>query len=301
MPKSDAVQKNIIVIGGLLVDDIAISAENLRARSSNPVRWQHRLGGVATNVAHVVAQQLDTLLIASTGDDNYGDLLTRLLADASMSSSLIVRSQQSSDRYTAVLDHDGELYIGLADAKLAEQLTWQEIKAHLPESAPAAFVLDANLSQNCLVDTVTAIHQPDDLSVPVIALAVSPVKSLRWLPVAKSVDTLLCNRREAAALTRLDDNSDINTLADALQKQQFQTFAITDGPDPIVVQEPDARHTIPVPPIAIAQNVNGAGDALAGATIVALALGQSLQQAIYTAGMQAARSVLSGDSSQPKL
>lgn len=298
MSKSDAVEKTVIVIGGLLVDDIAISAEYLHAKSSNPVRWQHRLGGVATNVARVVAQQLNTLLIASTGDDNHSNLLTSLLADASFSSLLVVRKGQNSDRYTAVLDHDGELYIGLADARLAEQLTWEDIHSRLPESRPDAIVLDANLSEACIRETVTAIHQHYQPTVPVIALSVSPTKSQRWLSVAESVHTLLCNRREAAALTGLDANTNISTLADALVEKHFHRFMITDGGDPVLVQEHDSRHTIPVPPINIEQNVNGAGDAMAGATIVQLVLGQSLPHAVE-ASMPAARSVLSGGASPP--
>ena len=301
MSKSDETDKNIIVIGGLLVDDIAISEEYLRAGSSNPVQWQHRLGGVATNVARVVAQQLNTRLIACTGDDDYGKLLANLLEKEILQSSLIVQQNQASDRYTAVLDHDGELYIGLADTRLAEQLQWSDIKTHLPATRPDAIVIDANLSEQCLTKTMAGLANHYQPNVPVIALAVSPKKSLRWLPVADSVATLLCNRREAAALTGLEVDSHINALADALIQKRFQRFIITDGSEPIVVQELDSRHTISVPPVDIEQNVNGAGDALAGATIVQLALNQSLLTAVSTFGLDAARSVLIGDASPPEV
>lgn len=309
MSSTDNTGNNIIIIGGLLVDDIAISEEYLRPGSSNPVRWQHRLGGVATNVARVVAQQLDTLLIASVGDDNHGKLLASLLAQESMSSSLIIWRGQNSDRYTAVLDHDGELYIGLADTRLAEQVHWQDIESRLPEVTPDAIVLDANLSELCLSESVAALnkhyqsgHKQAEHNQPrmlLIALAVSPVKSQRLLPVAQSIDVLLCNRREAAALTECDVDCDINMLADALLKKQFHRFVITDGGDPILVQEHDTRSTIPVSQVDIEQNVNGAGDALAGATIAQLVLGQNLAQAVSAAGLNAARSVLSGDTSPP--
>jgi len=291
----------VIIIGGLLVDDIAISEVYLRAGSSNPVQWQHKLGGVATNVARVVTRHTNTLLIASSGDDTHGKILANLLKKESLSSSLIVCSNQNSDRYVAVLDHNGDLFIGLADVQLAEKIRWHDIESRLPVSAPAAIVIDANLSQQCLLETVTAIAAHYSAPVPIMALAVSPAKSVRWLPVANAVHTLLCNRQEAASITGLDAISDINNLADALLEKQFQQFVITDGNQPVLVHSKQTRQSIPVPPAEIQQNVNGAGDALAGATIAQLVLGQDLAQAVRVAGMDAARSVLTGNTSSPAL
>ena len=303
MPKPDPATKNIVIVGGLLVDDIAISTENLRPSCSNPVSWHHRLGGVATNVARVAAQQVGVLLIACTGDDEYGKRLAGLLAQHSLSSSLVIRSGESSDRYTAVLDSDGELFIGLADASLVERMRWSDIEQRLPEWRPEAIVIDANLSQICISESISALASHYESPVPVYALAVSPAKSVRMLHVAEKVDVLLCNRREAAALTNLDWQEDINRLADGLLEQQFSSFVITDGGDPILVQEMvqdrQSRSFVPVPEITIDKNVNGAGDALAGATIVQLINGQSLPQAVSCAGLEAARAVLFGSTESP--
>jgi len=299
MPKPETATKNMLIIGGLLVDDIAISTENLRPGSSNPVTWLHRLGGVATNVARVAAQQLDVLLIANTGDDEHGKLLADLLVKQSLSSSLVVWSQARSDRYTAVLNSDGELFIGLADARLVEQMRWRDIEQRLPAWRPEAIVIDANLSQACLKESLTALSSHYDTRVPIFALAVSPAKSIRWLTLASKIDLLLCNRREAAALSKLDWQSDINSLADGLMDSQFSSFVITDGGDPILVQNKQTRSFVPVPNIQIEKNVNGAGDAMAGATIVELIRGKSLPQAISTAGLNAAKAVLTGGAESP--
>jgi len=291
----------MLVIGGLVVDDIAISTENLRAGSSNPVSWQHRLGGVATNVARVAAQQLNVLLIANTGDDERGKLLASLLARQSLTSSLVVWTGENSDRYTAVFNADGELFIGLADAHLVEQMRWSDIEQRLPAWRPGAIVMDANLSQHCLHETIDALVAHYETRVPIYALAVSPAKSIRWLTVADKVDVLLCNRREAAALTERHWQCDINTLADELIKKQFSSFVITDTGEPILVQDRQTRSFVPVPQTTISTNVNGAGDAMAGATIVELIRGQSLPGAISSAGLQAARSVLNGSQESPSI
>jgi len=299
MPRPETAIKNVLIIGGLLVDDIAISVENLKEGSSNPVSWHHRLGGVATNVARVAAQQLGVLLIANTGDDEHGKLLASLLAQQSLSSSLVIWSGENSDRYTAVVNANGELFIGLADAQLVEQMRWSDIEQRLPAWRPEAVVIDANLSPSCLSETVNALASHYQTPVPIYALAVSPAKSVRWLSVADKVDVLLCNRREAAALTKLDWQSDINLLADGLLEQRFENFVITDGGDAILVQDRQSRSFIPVPEIRIDKNVNGAGDAMAGATIVQLIHGQSLPQALRAAGLNAAQAVLSGSSESP--
>jgi len=301
MSNPETTTNNLLIIGGLLVDDIAILAENLTLGSSNPVSWHHRLGGVATNVARVVARQLDVLLIANTGGDHHGKILADLLAQESLSSSLVVWTNQTSDRYTAVLNPDGELFMGLADAQLAGQMQWSDIEQRLPEWRPSAIVLDANLSQNCITETVTEFALRYPTPVPIYALAVSPTKSVRWLDVADKVDVLLCNRREAAALTNLDWQSHINMLADGLMQSGFTSFVITDGGSDILVQERLNRSTVSVPAIQIDRNVNGAGDAMAGAAIVQLILGQQLPQAISSAGLTAAQAVLTGNSEPPTI
>jgi len=301
MSKPEKTTKNVLIIGGLLADDIAISTENLKPGSSNPVNWQHKLGGVATNVARVVTQQLDVLLIANCGDDESGKTLAQLLDQQQLSTSVKVWSGENSDRYTAVLNPDGELFIGLADARLAEQMQWHHIQQRLPSWRPEAIVLDANLSSSCLKESVAALTSHYGSGVPIYALCVSPAKSIRWLNVAHNVDLLLCNRREAAALTALDWQSDINVLADGLQSKRFSSFVITDASNAVLVQEPQSRSIIPVPAIHIDKNVNGAGDALAGATIIELVYRQSLPQAVRAGGLPAARAVLTGDAESPSI
>lgn len=265
------------------------------------MQWQHRLGGVATNVARVVSQQFETLLVASIGTDNQAPLLKKLLQQESISASLITRQNQSSDRYTAVLDQDGELYVGLADVQLAEQITWAEIASRLPALPPDALVLDANLSAACLKNTIESLADIYKASLPVFALAVSPVKSSRWLPIAGKVDTLLCNRREAAALTQTDVNAPINEMADALSQQGFKRFVITDGNRSVLVQDTEQRHAIPVTSVPIEQTVNGAGDALAGATISQYLQGSDLADAVAQSGLKAAGAVLCGDVRPPSI
>lgn len=292
---------NVLIAGGLLVDDVAIATESIRPCSSNPVRWEQKLGGVATNVARVVAQQLDCLLIANIGDDKAGDKMTQLLSTLAVPCSAIRWPGETSDRYSAVLNPDGELFVGLADARLVEKMNWQDIQARWPEPSPSAVILDANLSQHCLEETVTAIATQIEPGIKIYAMAVSPIKSQRWLNLADKVEVLFCNRREAAALTSMPEQTITDALADSLLHCGFKQFVITDANHPVLVQEHKTRSHIPPPKAKIEQNVNGAGDALAGATIAQVVLGHSLPHAIASAGLDAAQAVLQGDRIPPAL
>jgi len=303
MTNQKSATKNLLIIGGLLVDDIAIPEHNLKPASSNPVKWQHRLGGVAANVARVATRQLDACFIASTGDDNAGKSLSIGLQQSqtshTLTANLIIREGQHSDNYTAILQPDGELYLGLADAQLTAQITWQDIMVRLPAEQPDAVVLDANLSQACLVEIVDSLIAHYDTRISVFALAVSPAKAVRYLAVAEKIDVLFCNRREAAALTQQHWQTDLNLLADAMLELNFNSFIITDGGRPILVQERRLRTSIAVPSVKIRKNVNGAGDALAGATVANVILGHTLPKAAQNAGLKAASKVLSGESEPP--
>lgn len=292
---------SVLIVGGLLVDDVAVGTESIRPCCSNPVRWEQKLGGVATNIARVVAQQLDCVLVASIGDDKGGKLMSQALYDVGVTCSPIIRTGETSDRYSAVLNPNGDLFVGLADARLVEKIQWQDIQSHWPQQTPDAVLLDANLSQSCITETVTAIAELHKDTTKIHAMAVSPIKAKRWLPVADKVDVLFCNRLEAATLTALPDQSNLATLADALLNCGFAQFVITDASAEIMVQENVGRTTIPVDSVQVEQNVNGAGDAMAGATLIQLLQGEPLAQAIATAGLSAANAVLRGDVTAPSL
>ena len=297
----------VTVVGGVLIDAVALPLERLSLHSSNPVTWQHHLGGVASNVARACAVNSATQLIACVGNDASGADIQSYFTDSAISASLIERTNQASDTYTAVLDENRDLLIGLSDAKLAQTLTWPEIQSQLPASAPDAIVLDANLSSECLTQSISSFkhlkaHSSSaSCSTRVIALAVSPVKVQRFMRHASALDLLLCNRREAEALCSLAPGALLQELGGKLSAMLFNCFVITDGANPALVVEHQSQSMIPVPSTAQVKTVNGAGDALSGATISAWLHGKSLADAVRLHGMPAAADVLTGNYSAPIL
>lgn len=300
-------ETSVVIVGGILIDAIALPLDQMSLHSSNPVTWQYHLGGVAGNVARACSVNSVTHLIACIGSDAHGAEIESYFDGSAISVSLIKRANQASDTYTAVLDENRDLLIGLADAKLAQTLTWPEIQSQLPAAGPNAIVLDANLSSQCLAETISGVkhlqeHQSaTDIETRIIGLAVSPVKVQRLITHASALDLLICNRLEAEAFNTPTPGASMQELGNKLSSMSFSCFVITDGANPALVYEHQSQTLVPVPSITLVKTVNGAGDALSGATISAWLHGKSLADAVRLYGMLAAADVLTGNHPAPIL
>lgn len=290
-----------MIVGALHVDDIATSQQGLIPRASNPVSRQQRVGGVAANAAFAAAASAtgDTpkarqpiRFAAAIGTDAVATQLENTLLQAGIAPCLQYLSECTTGRYIAVLEPDGELYIGLSDVALAESLDATKVPLQCADYPCQALLMDANLTEKCLK---TLSQLASSAGITQAAMSVSPVKTTRLLSMASSLDLLFCNRREAMALAAADFPVDahIDQLADALLDQGFRQFVLTDAASPVLVQDHRDRCHVPVPAIGSASSVNGAGDALAGATFAGWCAGTELADAVCRFGLpQAARVVM---------
>jgi len=287
-------KNRLLFVGAAHVDDVAVSASALIPRASNPVVWQRYLGGVASNSARAAARTAmsgtQVTFSAAVGDDAAGRQVEATLKKCAIDPHLIFLSGAPTGRYSAIMDADGELHIGLSDVATAECLTLDALQLVVDLTGADAVMLDTNLSQICLAQLAATCSER---KIPLAAMSVSPAKAVRLLPFAKAVTLLFCNRREALALCPpLSLDSTIDALADGLLGQGFSRFVLTDGHSPLVVQDDNERHTVPVPDVQHTHHVNGAGDALAGATFAAWTEGLSLLDATRERGLiDAAQSV----------
>ncbi len=291
-----------MIVGALHVDDIATSRQGLIARASNPVSRHQRVGGVAANAALAAVaiasdgncfagQQI--AFAAAIGTDAVAAQLENTLREAGIRPCLQYLPGCMTGRYIAVLEPDGELYIGLSDVALAESLDATKVPLQTEQNVCQALLMDANLSERCLTNLSKLAGAAGIIQA---AMSVSPAKSRRLLSMASSLDLLFCNRREAIALAATDFPVDvhIDLLADALLDQGFSQFVLTDATSPVVVQNRQARHHVPVPALESASSVNGAGDALAGATFAAWCAGAELADAVHRFGLPMAARVVTG-------
>jgi pseudouridine kinase len=294
-----ATTNRMLVIGAVHLDDIAQPDCPLVPEASNPVTWTQRIGGVAANAACAAARILNTPtnnqveIVAAVGDDAIALQLKQALHTAGVGTRLFEFPGAHTGRYTAIMTNDGELHIGLADVSLAERLGESNDHKIAELDAYHAVLVDANLSESYLRTIATQTNQLDVL---LTAMSVSPIKSLRLLGIAKQIDVLFCNRREALFMNpQLPASASLSELADGLCQAGFTQLVLTDGGSPLLVQDKIQRVRLNVPDVESTQNVNGAGDALAGASFAAWSNGMNLVQAVQEVGLAHAAMVVKGD------
>lgn len=300
-------QPTLRVVGAMHVDEVATVQGRLVPEASNSVVWQRFLGGVGSNAARAAQAVYNSQVAGNTvnfhtalGDDNTAQtLVNRMQGEGIQVESQLIKAH-STGRYSVVVDESGQLVLGLADVQLAEHLDAAPIMPTILSELTSALVLDANLSPACIKSLVEIASST---SVMVAALTVSPSKAVRLLPWAEQIGLLFCNRREALALGIESKLIPAFTAADHLSLQQlgnvlvelgFNDFVLTDAASELLVRCQGILTRVPVPFIKVEHNVNGAGDALAGASIAALSSGLPLVQAVAQIGLSLAADVLSG-------
>jgi pseudouridine kinase len=295
----------MLIIGAVHLDDIAQPDCALVSEASNPVTWAQRVGGVAANAACAAARTLSSPtndqveIVAAVGDDSTAVQLKQALHAAGVGTRLLEFPGTPTGRYTAIMTDDGELHIGLADVSLAERLGESTDHRIAKLDAYQAVLVDANLSEGYLT---TIAEQTNELDLLLAAMSVSPVKSLRLLCIATQIDVLFCNRREALAMNpQLPKTASLTELADGLCQAGFTQLVLTDGSSPLLIQDKFQRVRLNVPEVESTQNVNGAGDALAGASFAAWSNGVNLVQAVQDIGLAQAAMVVRGDHTAPQI
>ncbi|GAB3246924.1 PfkB family carbohydrate kinase [Alteromonas gracilis] len=136
---------SVLVVGGINLDVLARSDEQLARGTSNPGQVRRTPGGVARNITEGLARLGEQVhLVSRVGPEPDA---ARMLADLAVLgvdvTGVRVDDGARTGCYTAVLDRSGDLIAGIADMAVVEQVSVDDT----PD--PAAFdlvVLDGNLT-----------------------------------------------------------------------------------------------------------------------------------------------------------
>lgn len=255
----------IVCIGGLNVDRKLKLLAHALPGSSNPCEAHETPGGVVRNVAENLARLgLPVALIAAVGDDAGGRMLLEQAAQVGMDLGAVIRRRSHvSDSYTAVLDPDGSLALGLASMPLVETLSpWalQDSKA-LRARAPLV-IADGNLPTDAWP---LLLAEARDGGAPLVCVAVSEAKMARLPEQLAGLHLLILNAGELATV----DADPARALA-ALHARGVRRVLVSAGVDGLTLSEPGRplRHW-PAPAVDVV-DVTGAGDALAAGVCVGL-------------------------------
>ncbi|MEW9306513.1 carbohydrate kinase family protein [Labrys neptuniae] len=277
----------VLCAGGCVIDRVGETADaNERLYTSNIGSMRTSLGGVARNVAENLARLgIDVGLVSLVGDDLEGRRVVEESSRAGIDMSAVtLDTGATTASYTAIFSGEGELVIGLADMAIFDRIEPETIAARIAAFPATGFVFaDANLPPAVL----QAVAQAKG-SRPLACVPVSVQKLAKLVPILAAIDILFLNLYEARAL--LGSAEEAEALAARLAAGPVPRGLLTLGPRGALAWDGGQVSTIAALP-SRPTNVNGAGDALAGATLARLAAGDTFLAAAHCAMAAAALTV----------
>lgn len=280
----------ILCIGSVLWDVIGRSNAVMRQGSDVPGRISRLPGGVALNIAMMLARfGLRPSLLSCIGQDREGEELIAACTRLGLETRHIYRSQDlPTDRYMAVEGANG-LIAAIADAHSLEAagpriLTPFESGA-LPDPWTGLVALDGNLTLELLADIAQSpVFAGADLRVA----PASPGKADRLRPlIAHPRATLYVNREEAGILCQTDF-PDAARATDALIARGAARVVVTDGGRTAAEASRGQPTLTGAPPPVMVTRVTGAGDTFMAAHIAAETRGATRSDALSQALARAA-------------
>ncbi|WP_292895082.1 carbohydrate kinase family protein [Nitratireductor sp.] len=268
----------LFAVGGAHMDRRGrLDAAHIPA-TSNPGRMREEVGGGIFNAACMATRRgVSVSLLSLRGGDAAGEAVARAVEEAGFEDLSATFLDRVTPSYTAILDHDGELITGLADMALYDVAFAKQMSRSKTRDAAAgsdAILCDANLPLEALAQLASIRG-----AAPLYAIAVSPAKARRLIPVFSGLSVLFMNAREARSLAGLQSAASIPLAVQALRDLGLRAAVITEGSAAVTVFTPENQWQIEPPQLDALVDVTGAGDALAGATVAALIRGLSIQEA----------------------
>jgi pseudouridine kinase len=241
--------------------------------SSNPGATLTGHGGVGRNVAENLARLGSPVrVIGVVGEDAAGTALLAQLAVLDVDVRGVRRSADlATGTYTAVLDHEGDLVIGVADMAATDSLGPEQVDADDLRGA-SWLVLDGNLRPDTVARCL-ALAADDDI--PVLLDPVGVAKAARLGPLP-GLHTFTPNHDELTAWARTDDVDEARARAHA---QGIEVVWLREGMDGSTLHTDDGISTrLRLPPAPVV-DVTGAGDAMLAAYVHRLRAGDPVVQA----------------------
>ncbi len=251
----------ILCLGGAHVDRTSRVEGTVVLGTSNPARTTGATGGVAANVARLLALLGHPVAVASlVGSDRPGDAVIAALAGDGVETSLVGRHPRlPTAEYWAVVDGTGNLVLGIADMEIYDHLDAAWLESVLPavESA-GVVVVDANLPESAVAAVAGAA------SGTVLADPVSVPKSRRLAGALGDIDVVFPDRAEAAVLGRTptESSAGLRRATTAMRAAGAGSVVVSLGNRGVYVDDGARRRFVPpVDPDGVV-DVTGAGDAL---------------------------------------
>jgi len=282
----------ILAIGGAHIDRKGWLSGPHRNGASNPGHWETEIGGGVFNAARNLARLgHQVTLVAPRGGDAAAELVARATEEAGIEDCPLTFLDRTTPSYSAILEPDGNLVTALADMALydmvpARRLLSSRLRKRLTETD--LLLADSNLPESALSALADAASE---IGLPLAAIAISPVKVVRWRNSLSKITCLAMNVSEAAAMIGKQAHTP-DEWPELLSGVGLSGGLVSSGSEPVIAftANPSGPHSITLLPPRLdeLQDVTGAGDALASGYLDGLLSGGAIA-ANLTRGIVLAR------------
>lgn len=302
---------SVVVVGGTNMDIKAQSRAALALRTSNPGETASTPGGVGRNIAENLARLgSPTQLVSPVGRDAFGDQVLDATRAAGVGLEHVIRGEEPTGTYLAVLDADGDLVVAVSTMGATDGLTVDQLTGVRDLVANAdLLVVDGNIPAaptTWLLDTAATADVPVVID-PVSVAKAKPLATI--LSPDRPVLALTPNLDELAAIVGEDvpdTKIGIARAAAGLHERGVAHVWVRRGARGSVLSSragAGARpevHLLPAPPTTLV-DVTGAGDAMTAAFVHAHLRGDSPLDAVRFGQTAAALTVACPQTVRPDL
>ncbi len=277
LPEKDV----IIVIGGANVDRKFHLNEAVQLGTSNPATTSISVGGVARNVAENLGRLSHSVkLITLMGKDQDATFIEET-SGAYIDFELVDHlEEEKTGSYSAILDNEGELVLGLANMSIYNLLSPNVLRKHEIILLNSRCII---VDLNCPKETVEYLR---DLAISRnILFTIVPVSSskMKNMPnTLNGVSFFICNLDEAETYlnNRFEDMNDFMNAAQRLLEMGAENVVLTLGDKGVIVGSSLGIKHIEATKVNEVNDVTGAGDAFVGAMMHGVLVGELFEDAV---------------------
>lgn len=259
-------EPDIVCIGGMNVDRKYVIQGEMVPKTSNPASSTISLGGVGRNIAENLGRlgEKVTLLSVAGYDHDYEWIKEQTESFVNMNNITQLKGH-STGAYSAILDHEGEMQLALADMSINDQMDIAWIKQHETLlSAAKIIIIDLNLPK----ETVNYIIQLSKTKeIPLVVVPVSSPKMDHLPRDLQGVDTIIVNLDESHTFfdIPLEEAYDPDKLINLWLSTGVNQVILTRGSkETLYGHREGIRASFQPPHVQQVVDVTGAGDSFVG-------------------------------------
>lgn len=170
----------VICIGAAFVDELFHAAGELMRATTNDAVVTRTAGGVARNIAHLLALlDVPVHMISVFGKDSEGDWLKKFCTTAGVGLDASITKDGFSGKYTGILKSDGSLFLAFLTNPANHLITPEHLEQNKQLLSTASFLLaDTNISIQT-IDWLLAFSHQTGIPLIIEHVSVPPARKLR--------------------------------------------------------------------------------------------------------------------------